>query len=362
MNNSRPTEFIRNLKLRFYKQGLFVGLLVLAFLWAQILTYGAKHTSENYIFPAYLFFCAASLVVLSKYGVRFLHVFESLGYALCFFYFSSHFLTELYIALSQPELSFRKFLNWIPVMYGLSFLIYPPQKALQLSGFFLLSIFLPGIAYGYVKWGTVGFENDLPLLIQIYGSGLVYTSLFYIIAALKDKFTEVDRWARIATSRADTDSLTRSYSRAKIIEILDSYISSASISGPPVSIAFIDVNHLKRINDTYGHALGDHVLRRMVEVLGSTLRDNDSLGRMGGDEFLLILPDTNASQGQMIANRLQQIVADADFDHVGNIEISIGVATKQPGETRESLLARADSEMYHQKGTPLQNTHMERSR
>jgi len=301
------------------------------------------------------------LLLFAKYDIRYLPIFESLAYVLCFLYFSSHVLSELYEALFQPELSMRKFLNWIPVMYGVSFLIYPPQRALQLSGLFLASIFIPGIGYGFLKLGSAGFENDLTLLIQMYASGLVYTALFYIIAALKDKFSEVDRWARIATSRADTDSLTKSYSRVKIIEILDSYVSSTYISDLPFSIAFIDVDKFKRINDTYGHASGDHVLRRIVEVLDSTLRDNDMLGRMGGDEFLLILPDTNASQAQMIAKRLHQNIAHAKFDNVEKVTISIGVATKQPGDSKEALLARADAEMYNQKSS-LRNVPERQSR
>jgi len=361
MNNSKPTEFIHSLKLRFYKQALSIALLVIFYLWAQNLANGTEDIRELYIFPVYFFFCAASLLLFVKFDIRYLPIFESLAYVLCFLYFSSHILFEFHKALFQPELSMRKFLNWIPVMYGVSFLMYPPRRALQLSGLFLASIFISGIGYGFLKFGSAGFENDLALLIQMYASGLVYTALFYIIAALKDKFTEVDRWARTATSRADRDSLTKSYSRVKIIEILDSYISSTSKADPPFSIAFIDVDNFKRINDTHGHASGDHVLRRVVEVLDSTLRDNDMLGRMGGDEFLLILPDTNASQAQMIAKRLQQNIAHAKFDNVEKVTISIGVATRQPDDSKEALVARADAEMYNQKSS-LRNVPERQSR
>ena len=246
-------------------------------------------------------------------------------------------------------------------MYGLAFLIYPPQKALRLSAFFLVSIFIPGIGYGFAKWSNPGFKNDLTLLLQIYASGLIYIAFFYIIAALKDKITEVDRWARTATSRADTDSLTKSYSRVKIIEVLDSYVSSTSVSNLPFSIAFIDVDHFKQINDAFGHTSGDYVLRGIVEVLSSTLRDNDMLGRMGGDEFLLILPDTNTSQAQMIVKRLQQIIFDTKFDNIERVTVSAGVATKQHGDSKESLIARADAEMYNQK-TSLHNPHERQSR
>lgn len=193
-------------------------------------------------------------------------------------------------------------------------------------------------------------EQPVIVLATIMPNGqLIYISFFYIIAVLRDEFTEAERWARIATSRADTDGLTKTLSRVKIMEVLDSYISSSSVSNLPFSIAFIDIDHLKQINDTYGHASKDYVLQRTVEALGHTLRDNDTLGRIGGDEFLLILPNTNSSQAQMIVKRLQQIISDTKFDTVEKVTISIGVATKQPVESREALLARADVEMYQQK-------------
>jgi diguanylate cyclase (GGDEF)-like protein len=318
-------------------------------LWAQIIASGNKYLSEYYIFPIFLIFCSASLFLFEKYDLRYLPIFESLGYVLSFLYFSSHFLSEIYTSLFQPELEFRKFLIWIPVMYGLAFVIYPPQKALRLSAIFFGCIFAPGLGYGIAKWGKSGFVNDLTLLLQIYASGPVYISFFYIIAALKDKFSEVDRWARIATSHADTDSLTKCYSRRKIIEILDTYTSSTSGSTLPFSIAFIDVDHLKQINDTYGHLTGDYVLRRIVEVLSTTLRDTDMLGRIGGDEFLLILPNTDANQAQMVVKRLQHSISDTRFENVERVTVSIGVATMQNGESKESLLTRADADMYHQR-------------
>lgn len=356
MNNSKSAEFISTLKLKFYKQALFLALLIILLLWTQVVVSGATELGEFYVFPVFSLFCTVSLLLFARYGIRYLPIFELLGYVLCFLYFSSHFLSEIYTALSKPELDIRKFLNWIPVMYGVSFLIYPPQKALRLSALFLASIFIPGIWYGFAKWGNVGFENDLTLLLQIYASGLIYISFFYIIAAFKDKFTEVERWARAATLRADTDSLTKTFSRAKIMEILASCLSSGSASNLPVSIAFIDVDHLKQINDTYGHAIGDYVLQQIVGILSSGLRDNDMLGRIGGDEFLLILPNTDISQVQIIAKRLQQTISNTRFEKVGSVSISIGVATKQQGDSVESLLERADIKMYNQKMS-LRNIH-----
>lgn len=349
MSHSKTAEFLRSLKLKFYQQALFLALLVILFLWAQILLSRTTNTPEIYIFPVFAIFCAASLLLFLKYGADYLLIFETLGLALSFLYFTLHFTFEVAAALSQPALSFRKFLIWIPVMYGLAFVVYPPRRALQFSAFFLASIFIPGVFYGLAKWGAVGFEDNLTLLLQIYASGLIYIALFYIMAALKEKISEVDRWAILATKRADTDALTKAFSRAKIMEILDACIASNALDRLAFSIAFMDVNQLKHINDTYGHVTGDYVLQRLVQLVGEDLRENDMLGRIGGDEFLLILPDTNNEQARTIAERFGHIVSEAAFRKVGRVTISIGVATIQRGDSKESLLARADKEMYIQK-------------
>ncbi len=354
MNNPKSTEIISAIKLKFFKQGLIIGFCILSFLWVQILIHGTSYREEYYVFPGFLIYCAASFALIIKYGNRFIPIFERVGYALTFLYFSTHFLSELYMGLNKTELSIIKFLNWIPVMYGLAFLIFTPKKALRLSAIFLASIFIPGIGYGVAKWGKGGYVSDLTLLIQIYTSGVIYISLFYIIAALKDKFTEVEGWVKTATSRADTDSLTNALSRVKIIEILDSYISSSAVTNLPFSVAFIDVDHLKVINDTYGHTTGDYVLQHIVEIIGASLRENDTLGRIGGDEFLLLLPDAGASKASIIAERLKQNISNTTFENIDSVNISIGVATIEHGDSKESILTRADAQMYQQKRELLQ--------
>lgn len=349
MNNSKSTEFIGTLKLLFYKRALFLAAFVILFVWIQVVAGGPENVGEIYILPAYFVFCLVSLLLLQKHGIHYLSTFESLAFGAGFLYFISEFAFVIYNSLSQPELSFRKFLIWIPVMYGLTFVMYPPQKALLTSSIFLTSILIPGIVYGFIKWNAIGFKSDLMLLFQVYASGAIYISLFYVIAALKDRISEVDTWAALATSRANTDALTKAYSRAKIIEILDSCMSANKLHGLLISIAFIDVDHLKQINDTYGHAAGDYVLRRVVELLSGHLREQDALGRIGGDEFLLVLPGMDFQQAQRIVNRLSQAVSDAVFENIEKVTISIGVVSKQDGESKESLLARADEEMYKAK-------------
>ncbi len=111
----------------------------------------------------------------------------------------------------------------------------------------------------------------------------------------------------------------------------------------------LDLDKLKQTNDTYGHSTGDYVLKRTVELLRSNLRDEDLLGRIGGDEFLLICPNTDPKQAELLADRLEKTISDAEFDKIGKTSISIGIATYQTGDTPLLLINRADSKMYSHK-------------
>ena len=143
--------------------------------------------------------------------------------------------------------------------------------------------------------------------------------------------------------------MTGAYSRSKSNELLGYYISQAQKQGTTFSVIMIDVDKLKYVNDNFGHHMGDEVLCQTVDLLQSNLRENDFLGRWGGDEFLLICPDTDGQKTSLLANRLKQTVVQEDFSAIGNLSISVGVATYHPDETLESLLKRADSTMYLQK-------------
>ncbi len=136
-------------------------------------------------------------------------------------------------------------------------------------------------------------------LVQIYGSGLIYVSLLYTISKLKEKYIEAEVRSDMLSTIANTDMLTGALSRAKIEKYLDYHIMNIDLHKKPLSVMVLDVDKLKDINDTFGHNAGDYALKRTVELLYANLRDNDWLGRIGGDEFLVFaqtptwsVPDT----------------------------------------------------------------------
>jgi len=148
---------------------------------------------------------------------------------------------------------------------------------------------------------------------------------------------------------AELDELTGSFNRRCIMRMLDDEIARAHRSQTPCSIALIDLDWFKRINDSYGHPTGDEVLRTFAITVFANIRNFDRFGRYGGEEFLLVLPDTLGDSAANILDRLRAIIAGLDWSAFSpdmRVTISAGVATLRPDETEDSLLARADNALY----------------
>ena len=148
---------------------------------------------------------------------------------------------------------------------------------------------------------------------------------------------------------AELDELTGSFNRRCIMRMLGEEIARARRSKIPCSIALIDLDWFKRINDAHGHPTGDEVLRTFAITMFANIRSIDRFGRYGGEEFLLVLPDLSDDGAVRALDRLRAIVADLDwsaFSPSMKVTISAGVATLKQNETPDTFLARADSALY----------------
>lgn len=151
---------------------------------------------------------------------------------------------------------------------------------------------------------------------------------------------------------ADRDPLTGAYNRRAFMSTLEKATLYASRLVFPVSVLLIDLDHFKRINDTWGHQRGDDALRHVVRVLQDCLREGDILGRMGGEEFAIVLPNASQQEAEHIANRLRLAIEAQPLQYAGAalpLTTSIGVAGWLPPEKPDSLLHRADEAMYQAK-------------
>jgi two-component system cell cycle response regulator len=154
-------------------------------------------------------------------------------------------------------------------------------------------------------------------------------------------------------SLALTDSLTGLYNRRYLNAHLSSMIERAQASGKPLSLFMLDIDHFKRVNDTYGHASGDEVLRQVAGLISHNLREFDLTARIGGEEFVVVMPDTPVTAALMVADRMRKMVAETDMPLRGaattspqRVTVSIGVANLVEGEGGDELLRRADEALY----------------
>jgi diguanylate cyclase (GGDEF)-like protein len=151
---------------------------------------------------------------------------------------------------------------------------------------------------------------------------------------------------------AELDELTGAFNRRCIMRMLEDEVARARRSNTPCSMALIDLDWFKRINDAYGHPTGDEVLRTFAITLFANIRSIDKFGRYGGEEFLLVLPDTSNDGAARILDRLRSIIADLDWSAFSpglRVTISAGVATLAADENPEAVLARADAALYSAK-------------
>jgi diguanylate cyclase len=179
------------------------------------------------------------------------------------------------------------------------------------------------------------------MFIGIFSSAM-RQSLYKSGVDLKEAYKRIEELSEL-------DDLTGSFNRRCIMGVLDEEIASAHRSQTTCSIALIDLDWFKRINDTYGHPTGDEVLRTFAITVFANIRPIDKFGRYGGEEFLLLLPDTQNEGAARILDRLRAIIADLDWSAFSpgmQVTISAGVTTLKPNETPDIILARADSALY----------------
>ncbi len=152
---------------------------------------------------------------------------------------------------------------------------------------------------------------------------------------------------------ATTDSLTGLANRRHFLEKLHEEIARSQRYGRPCAVAMIDADHFKGVNDTHGHEVGDRVLQKLSNIMSGEVRDVDCVGRLGGEEFAILLPETNLQGGAAFCERLLSKIRNAEVETNGDVlrfTVSIGLTEVAKGETKtDVILNRADEALYEAK-------------
>ncbi|WP_456831189.1 GGDEF domain-containing protein [Deinococcus sp. UYEF24] len=224
----------------------------------------------------------------------------------------------------------------------LSFLIFNNRQALLFTAtFFTLSVILPWAAL-LTRGEAFSAYGELVRVQLVCG---VVLTLLTILAWYRQQFT-VERGERLSLEYlANTDPLTQLPNRRALYPKIERLLSEAA-TGTGGCLILLDVDHFKRINDTFGHNVGDDVLTRMAALIRADLRDGDTVGRWGGEEFLITLPGLSLTLGEQVAERVRGHLERQMLGHGQGVTASFGVTSCRASDDLQSCTARADRALY----------------
>ena len=255
---------------------------------------------------------------------------------------------------------------------------------------------LPSVAYAFQKsyvgelkiagkldqmWQLgVGTRNDEPLLMSVFNKainrmsenerqditnrwiaisyelGTDYTMLIRVLAVISVIFCifiyyhlKLKKYNRILEHQSVTDKLTGIFNRIKLDYQLEHSLDLAVRYKQAFSIILLDIDYFKHVNDDYGHLVGDYGLKEVAKLLQDNIRSVDTLGRWGGEEFLIICPEQSRESAAILAEKLREVIGNYKFNHFSHLTCSFGVSCYQVHDNSHQIIKRADDALYKAK-------------
>ncbi|MBI5352656.1 MAG: GGDEF domain-containing protein [Chloroflexi bacterium] len=337
--NSMPPDLMAKYKRQTYLLAFPAGI-VLTLLYAFII---AKSGLQFYI-AIFMIVELALFMALVKFIPRSISIVDPVFY----FSYASYLLIvtqlnlnyALHSGLFAPHMlaeSINSLTLWLIVFMVGAYLAMNPNYVRAFFVYIFLVVFIMAV---YNIW-------------SLYFSGRLESGLLFRwinpIAGLSLAALLIQRMGALQQKYATTDSLTGLLNRRALYRILEQEMERFVRYGTPFSIILFDMDYFKNVNDTHGHLAGDNALKSLSDLAENTIRRMDSLGRWGGEEFLIVLPGTDSEQARILAGRLCLMVKEHPFGKVQKLTASFGVTTSRPGGSLEDMLHRADHAMYRAK-------------
>jgi diguanylate cyclase (GGDEF)-like protein len=297
---------------------------------------------------------AAFCLVMAAAGASFLLVFKQSGKLVLV---REALISSIYVLL--VALSFRlggvsaPTILWLVVCPTMSVLVGGVRPGLAWLGTVLLTV----VAFYAVEFAGFHFMapivSDMRMLVVLSTLGLIASIALFLLL-----LEQVNAGAISALNEALArnhelairDDLTRAFNRRHILELVEIERNRAERHGSPFCICLMDLDNFKGINDTRGHAAGDDILRHFAMTAQQQKRSPDQFGRYGGEEFLLLLPESSLPSALSVAERIRQCASQSGGG-IGNerVTVSIGAAEHELGESTVQLISRADAALYEAK-------------
>lgn len=249
---------------------------------------------------------------------------------------------RLYFPAYGESIDLEPLYLWIPVIYVFAFTVAGHRSSLAISLGILALFLLISLPY-LVNSPGHRFAN---FTIQLHMVSAVLISALYFFSGYQDRLQLAQLTMDELAVLSHTDELTRLPNRRKLSQVVGAELLRYGRYGGGFAVIMIDVDHFKEVNDRFGHRVGDQALKALAVRAGETLRDGDTLGRWGGEEFVIVLPEAAPEDALRKAQALCAHVVATPLINDLLLSISCGVACVTPDDTVESLFHRADMALY----------------
>ena len=337
---------IRRYRLLAYRIIVPISVLAIALYWYRSRLLGESDPFEVYGYPVLLAIFGSAAVMLFVYP-RMLDRLELFGFLTFVVY---NILGLYYILLRKPsDLATLGGIGlWFPFFFIMAYAMLPRRRAIAVTLSIYALLLLPG-AYLFWRDGPEPWTSGqvYEYLETLYVATGLYLPLLYAIAVLRESYQLVSMRAARLERDADIDALTTIPNRRALTRTLERALALTHRHPPrPLSVILFDLDRFKGINDTYGHPFGDTVLVMVTRIVSEQLRGSDVFGRWGGEEFMIVTPETDLEAARQLAERLRTAIAGQAILREEPVTASFGVARNLPGEALAALFARADAALY----------------
>ncbi|WP_456395429.1 GGDEF domain-containing protein [Desulfurobacterium sp.] len=227
---------------------------------------------------------------------------------------------------------------WFVLFPTVSFILFSSYIALWASIIFGMAItFIEFMLHGRPFWLKFYYVQE----VLIFYCFMVLVNYFYS--------KNLEEHELVLQKLATKDMLTGAYNRWKFLEDFKSEFERARRYKYPISLVMFDIDHFKKVNDTYGHDAGDRVLEKIAKIVRDNIRKVDMFVRWGGEEFIIFLSNTDKKGATVLAEKIRKKIENTVFDEVGKVTVSFGVTELKEGDTIDNLLKRVDEVLYRAK-------------
>ena len=240
-------------------------------------------------------------------------------------------------------------LHWVPVLYVFAFMVFDGPRAIWAAGALFSSVVLLTVPHAWFGLGASAGPLTPTYLVQVLLAHVVTLVALSFFASLQRSLAAWRDTAQEMHTLAHTDALTGLANRRGAQEVLVREVARAGRYQRELAVLMLDIDRFKVLNDGFGHPLGDRVLVALAERLRANVRTSDLVARWGGEEFMVVAPETPMPQAQQLAELLRAHVAKDAFLDGHRVTVSVGVASHREGDEVDALVARSDAALYRAK-------------